>query len=288
MLRSVIALFALLAACAPHSPPPAAPPPMRSPSQSAAVSPELSPALAPLAGWLGDWDSRDGQGSEHWIAAAGAIYGVVLRGDHFEVLVVDDGDGPGRPDGVLRLFAMPDGARIGEFRQRQVADGAATFADDTRDFPRTITYALTDDRAGLTAVLDGTRQLEVRFARGRLAPAPELEAADLAFAAATAQRGVDGWVAAFDPHGGMMRRSGRIEYAGIAEAMAPTLTSGRLAWAPIASGRAGELGFTVGKATFTAARAEDSWRSTYATIWRRQPDGSWKVLFDTGRIVQDL
>lgn len=91
MLRSVIARFALLAACAPHSPPPAPPSPMRSPSQSAAVSPELSPALAPLAGWLGDWDARDGQGSEHWIAAAGAIYGVVLRGDRFEVLVVDDG-----------------------------------------------------------------------------------------------------------------------------------------------------------------------------------------------------
>ncbi len=288
MLRSVIALFVLLAACAPHSPAPAAAPPMRSPSQSAAVSPELSPALAPLASWLGDWDFRDGQGSEHWIAAAGAIYGVVLRGDHFEVLVVDDGDGPGRPDGVLRLFAMPDGARSAEFRQRRIADGSATFADDTRDFPRTITYALTDDRAGLTAVLDGTRRLELGFARGRRAPAPELEAADLAFAAATAQRGVDGWVAAFDPHGGMMRRSGRIEYAAIAEAMAPTLTSGRLAWAPIASGRAGELGFTVGKATFTAARAEDGWRSTYATIWRRQPDGSWKVLFDTGRIVQDL
>ena len=287
MLRSVLALFTLLA-CAPHGPAPAPPSPMRSASQTAAVSPELSPALAPLAGWLGDWDSRDGQGSEHWIAAAGALYGVALHGDRFEVLVVDDGDGPGRPDGVLRLFAMPDGARTAEFRQRQVAEGAATFADDTRDFPRTITYALTDDRAGLTAVLDGTRRLEVRFTRGRRAPAPELEAADLAFAAATAQRGADGWVAAFDPHGGMMRRSGRIEYAAIAGAMAPTLTAGRLAWAPIASGRAGELGFTVGKATFTAARAEDGWRSTYATIWRRQPDGSWKVLFDTGRIVQDL
>jgi hypothetical protein len=23
---------------------------------------------------------------------------------------------------------------------------------------------------------------------------------------------------------------------------------------------------------------------TYATIWRRQPDGAWKVLFDTGRV----
>src|SRR5262249_7799903 len=129
---------------------------------------------------------------------------------------------------------------------------------------------------------------EFQFTRGHRAPAPELEAADLAFAAATAKRGVDGWVAAFDPHGGMMRRSGRIEYAAIAEEMAPILTSARLAWAPIASGRPGELGFTVGKARFTAARAEDSWRSTYATIWRHQPDGSWKVLFDTGRIVQDL
>jgi ketosteroid isomerase-like protein len=275
-------MFALMA-CGPHGPAPA---PMRSPSQSAAVDPELSPALAPLAGWLGDWDASDGPGSEHWIAAAGAIYGVALHGDHFEVLVVDDGDGPGRPDGIQRLFAMPDGARTAEFRQRRIADGAATFADDTREFPRTITYAVTADRAGLTAVLDGTRRVELRFTRGRRAPAPELEAADLAFAAGTAARGVDGWVAAFDPHGGMLRRSGRIEHGAIAEAMAPILTSGKLAWAPIASGRSGELGFTVGKATFTAARPEDSWRSTYATIWHRQPDGSWKVLFDTGRIVQ--
>jgi hypothetical protein len=114
---------------------------------------ELSPALMPLAWWLGDWEADDGKGTEHWVAAAGAIYGVSLHGDSFEVMIVDDGDGPGRPDGVLRLFAMPDGARTAEFRQRRIADGAATFADDTRDFPRTITYALTGDRADLTAVL---------------------------------------------------------------------------------------------------------------------------------------
>jgi hypothetical protein len=73
MLRSVIATFLPLAACAPHSPAPPPSSPMRSPSQTAAVSPELSPSLAPLAGWLGDRDARDGQGSEHRIAAAGAI-----------------------------------------------------------------------------------------------------------------------------------------------------------------------------------------------------------------------
>jgi hypothetical protein len=124
MLRSILAMLGLLAACGPSGP--AAP--VRSPSQSAAVSAELSPALAPLAWWLGDWDASDGPGGEHWIAAAGAIYGVALHGDRFEVLIVDDGDGPGRPDGVLRLFAMPDGARTAEFRQRRIGDGAATFA----------------------------------------------------------------------------------------------------------------------------------------------------------------
>jgi ketosteroid isomerase-like protein len=57
--------------------------------------------------------------------------------------------------------------------------------------------------------------------------------------------------------------------------------------APIASGKSGDLGFTVGKATFTGAKPEDGWRSTYVTIWRHRPDGGWKVLFDTGRLVQE-
>jgi ketosteroid isomerase-like protein len=69
--------------------------------------------------------------------------------------------------------------------------------------------------------------------------------------------------------------------------MKPTLSSGRLDWAPIASGKSGDLGFTVGKAAFTGATPEDGWRSTYVTIWHRQPDGTWKVLFDTGRVVQE-
>ena len=253
---------------------------------SAPATTELSPALAPLAWWLGDWDADDGNGSEHWVAAAGAIYGVALHGETFEVLVVDDGEGPGRPDGVLRLFAMPNGARSVEFRQRTIGDGSATFANDAHDFPKTIRYGLAPDRSGLVAVLGGAKQVEFRFRPGTRAPAPELEAADLAFAAATTQRGVDGWLAAFDAKGGLMRGGARVDHAGITAAMTPTLTSGRLDWAPIASGKSGELGFTVGKATFTGARPENGWRSTYVTIWHRQPDGSWKVLFDTGRLVQ--
>ena len=86
----------------------------------------------------------------------------------------------------------------------------------------------------------------------------------------------------------MMRRGERIEGAeAIRAAMTELLASGTLAWAPIASVRRGDLGFTVGKATFTGRDPTDHWRSTYVTIWKHQPDGTWKVLFDTGRAVQD-
>lgn len=273
---SLMAWTVLIAACG--SAQTAAPPP-------AAAQGELSPALAPLAWWLGDWDNADGSGSEHWVAAAGAIYGVALAGDQFEVMIVDDGDGPGAPDGVLRFFAMPGGARRVEFRGRERAADSALFANDAHDFPKTVRYARRGD--GLRATLGGGREVHVDFRRGAARPAPELEAADRAFSAEVGRRGVDGWVAAFDPGGWMLGPAGKVQGAAIGELMRPTLEAGTLAWAPIASGRAGDLGFTVGKATLTAARPPASRRTTYATIWRRQADGSWRVLFDAGRVVQD-
>jgi ketosteroid isomerase-like protein len=201
--------------------------------------------------------------------------------------VIDDGDGPGRPDGMLRLWAMPGGARSVEFTQRALGDRSAAFGNDAHDFPRTIRYQASPDGAQLSAALDGTQQRQFHWQRTTRQPAPELEAADLAFAADTAARGAAGWLAAFDPHGGMMRKTGRVDYAHIAGAMQPVLSAGRLDWAPIASGKSGELGFTVGKAQFTGATPADAWRSSYVTIWHRQPDGRWKVLFDTGRPIHD-
>ena len=109
--------------------------------------------------------------------------------------------------------------------------------------------------------------------------------ADRAFAADAKARGADGWFAAFDPHGAMMHNGERIEGDAIRDEMFTLLLSGTLAWDPIASGVDGELGFTVGKATYTPQSSKTSWASTYVTIWHHQPDGSWKVLFDTGRVV---
>jgi ketosteroid isomerase-like protein len=280
MSRLAIAMVTMLAGCGG--------PKVTGSTLPPAVTAELSPALAPLSWWLGDWEGDGGKTSEHWVAVAGAIYGVALHGDAFEVMVIDDGDAVGPPDGVLRFYAMPNGDHSVEFRQRTLGDGAATFANEAHEFPKTISYQRAADRASLSAMLGGGgRSVAFKWKRAVHKPAPDLEAADRAFAASTAQLGVDGWVAAFDPKGGMMRKAGRVSYSAIGDAMRETLASGRLSWTPTASGASGNLGYTVGKATYTGPKAADGWRSTYVTIWRRQPDGTWKVLFDTGRIVQD-
>jgi hypothetical protein len=253
---------------------------------------ELSPALAPLAWWLGDWEAENGT-KEHWVAAAGAIYGISFQdGQTFEIMIVDDGDDRGKPEGPLRFISMPGGQRSIELRQRASADqGAgqsALFANDDNDFPKTIRYAREGDALAATFAGDDERKVELRLRRAAAARATNLEELDRAFAADTAKRGAEGWAAAFDPEGWMMRGSGdKIEHDALAEQMRPILTAGKLEWAPIASGIHDTLGYTVGKATFTAKEGGERRLTTYVTIWRKQADGAWKALFDTGRIVQD-
>ena len=281
-MRTVALLISILAAACGDKPP------AEKPGSGAAASAELSPALAPLAWWLGDWEAEDGESTEHWVAAAGAIYGVSLQGAHaFEIMIVDDGEGRGKPDGVLRFIAMPGGRREIEFRQRKIGERSALFANDDHDFPKTIRYLREGEALRVTLGGDEGREEQLRFRRGAPRRAPELEAADRAFAADVAKRGVEGWVAAFDPDGWMMQGPEPAQGDAIGELMRPTLTSGRFEWAPIASGRNEALGFTVGKATFTAADPAESRRSSYVSIWRKQDDGTWKVLFDTGRVAQD-
>lgn len=267
-------LFATLVACGSQPAAPAKPAPV-------VDTTELSPALAPLAWWLGDW--KGDSATEHWVAAAGAMYGISLAGDTFEVMIVDDGEGAGPADGVLRFIAIPNGERSVEFKQESVGASTVTFANPAHDDPKAITYAR--DGETLRATLHGAKDTTFTFSPGTRTPGPELEAADKAFAADVAARGAVGWMAAFDPKGGMLRKGARIEGAAIQETMEPVLSSGLLAWAPIASGKQGSIGFTVGKATYTGKTPDDKWDSTYVTMWRQQPDGSWKVLFDTGRAV---
>lgn len=281
-MRTSLVLTVMLASCSSAAhPAPAGP---TTPAPPATISPELSPALAPLAWWLGDWQSE--HGTEHWVAVSGAIYGIALTPDgSFEVMIVDDGEGIAPADGVLRFIAMPGGGSSTEFTQQAVGTQRVTFANPAHDDPKAITY----ERAGtnLRAIVDGTKQLTFSFRPVPRQPASELEAADRAFGADTAARGIEGWVAAFDPKGGMLNKGTRVEGAALRETMTPVLASYTIAWEPVASHRAGPIGFTVGKATFTGKTPAQGWRSTYVTIWRKQPDGAWKVLFDTGRPVNE-
>ena len=273
-MRAALVVALLLAACAGSPKPTTAGPP--------AVA-ELSPALMPLAWWLGHWQGAGGD--EHWVAASGALYGVAF--DHkgqFEVLIVDDSDA-GKHDGVWRLWAMPGGTKQVMFTRTMHTDRSAVFANPEHDAPKSIMY----ERKGidLVARLTGGFDFTFKFKPAAYVPAPELEQADLAFAAAVKERGVPAWVDAFAPDGWMWGKTGVVPRDKIGEHMAPVLTSGVLRWAPIASGKHGGLGYTVGKATFSGKTKADGWRSTYVTIWKQQPDGGWKVLFDTGRGVDE-
>ncbi len=273
-----IAILAL-AACT-HPAAPVAP----SPAPSTV---ELSPALVPLAWWLGTWTERAGQ--EIWLANSGAIYGVALHDDgSYELRIVDDAATGGPADGVIRMFAMPQQLPPAELDATGPASGTSIVFRTTG--PAAIAYRR--DGEQLTATVTFAKREGVsHFARApMIARDPELEGADREFATAVAARGVDAWVAAFDAEGAMGRASGKISGAdAIREAMAKLLAAGLLAWEPIASGRHGDLGFTIGKATYepTDKNPDDRFRSSYATIWRRQPDGHWKVLFDAGRAVNE-
>lgn len=277
-------ILATLVACSGPSKPTGEPLRPHPPKQPSA---ELSQALVPLDWWLGAWEGDHGE--EHWVAASGAIYGIGLGKDGgFEVMIVDDGEGPGKPDGKLRFLAIPGGTGSTQFDLSKLDDGGATFANPAHDFPKTIHYRRADAN-GLAATVAGDGKSEqFAFRPGSPTSAPELEAADRAFAADTAARKIDGWLAAFAPDGGMLRKGKRIEgAAAISEVMKDLLASGTLAWAPIASGKRDKVGFTVGKATFTGAKPDDNWKSTYVTIWKQQADGAWKVWFDTGRVVNE-
>lgn len=281
-MRTIAILVGLLGcgsrAAAPPEPPRLADP---APPTAAASDPELTPALAPVAWVLGDWESTVGSDATmHWRAAGGAIYGVLLKAGGYNVAIIDDGAGDADvADGTLRLMALGDGHK-------------ETLTEATLVEPDHVVFGTMDlAHAGDEFVLriDG-HENRMRRAASPTAAAPALEAADLAFNDDTRARGIDGWLAAFAPDGAQWSAGARHEgAAAIRAAMTKILSGGVLAWAPIASGGTAAVGFTIGTATYTpTGAAAPAWRSSYVTIWKPQPDGSWKVAFDTGRGVHEL
>lgn len=119
-----------------------------------------------------------------------------------------------------------------------------------------------------------------------------LQDADRSFNRATAARRADGWMEFMAPDGALIRSSGTLTGAAVRDAVTKMFadTSFTLSWEPSQAdvGASGDLGYTIGPwvAHFRDAKgAPGTSTGRYLTIWKQQPDRSWKVVQDIG--VQD-
>ena len=135
--------------------------------------------------------------------------------------------------------------------------------------------------------------LALAACRTRTDPRAEpLLAADRTFCADVAARRLEGWVAAFDQHGSQFDESFRpvTGHAAIRARMAEFFAdpANELAWEPDAAviSEAGNLGSTSGRFTMSRRVADGSREvlltGRYFDVWRRLPDGTWKLLVDLG------
>lgn len=110
-------------------------------------------------------------------------------------------------------------------------------------------------------------------------------AAERAFAADASVRG---WVAAFRTYAAADAQMLSPDPVNAQEQLAQIEGDGSTAldWRPAYAGisRSGDFGFTTGP---FQRRGRDGIVGHYFTVWRRQPDGGWKWIFDAGTDVQD-
>ena len=126
---------------------------------------------------------------------------------------------------------------------------------------------------------------------GPSADPSELMAADRAFAKATATKGVDGWVETFAENGAMLPAGLPIVrgHKAIRDLMSPAFESEgfEFHWEPTEADIAasGDLGYTIGRYERTVTGPDGNSSTTtgkYVSIWKRQEDGTWKVVVDLG------
>jgi len=112
----------------------------------------------------------------------------------------------------------------------------------------------------------------------------DLVRADAAFAADVAARRLDAWVEHFAPDGVMLPAgvAPTRGQAAIRELMAPLFADPgfKIAWTPTEGHVGGTVGWTSGTSTITSARGVR--HGKYMTVWRRLPDGQWRIAADIG------
>ena len=117
-----------------------------------------------------------------------------------------------------------------------------------------------------------------------------LLAADRAFNADTAKRRLDGWMAAFADDAVLFAAKPPIVGKdGIRASYQPNFADPdfSLSWQPTRAEMfpSGDMGYTIGRYELHAKDAKGNKfvrHGSYLTVWRKQSDGSWKVIADGG------
>ena len=117
---------------------------------------------------------------------------------------------------------------------------------------------------------------------------------DRAFARATAERGVDGWLAYHLPDAANVPDQGPIVrgHEAIGARMTPLLTNEGVsfAWEPLYAevAEGGRMAYSFGDWTIRIAATDSvQYRGRYLTVWTKQADGRWMVTSDIGNTVAD-
>ena len=117
----------------------------------------------------------------------------------------------------------------------------------------------------------------------------ELMKVDREFSAMSVAEGPGKAFAAYIGEGATVFQNNAMPYTGKEEILPlyQNLTEGTLEWEPYyADVSAGDdLGYTLGQWDYIvtdSTGAEQTVSGYYVTIWKRQADGSWKFVFDTG------
>ena len=107
------------------------------------------------------------------------------------------------------------------------------------------------------------------------------------FERAAAERGAAGFASFFAEDAVIMREQPVVGPKAIEEARRPFFATpgNRLQWKPTGAESEHDLGCTLGRYQITTVNAKGEktvGHGTYITAWRRQPDKSWKAIFDGG------
>lgn len=118
-------------------------------------------------------------------------------------------------------------------------------------------------------------------------PSLQLMKLDLEFGVAAATKGFEGWMSFFAEDASIFPEGGPI-ITGVEKIRAYYEETGfdpkSLSWKPVKAevSSSGDMGYTIGYWEISTTGTDVSANGKYLTVWKKQLDGTWKVVADIG------